>query len=466
MNSKLFFSLRTKLTLLTIMLVAAVAMTAMTITASKMRDTLTTEIKEKGIAIAKGMAHASEDALVGTGDELYLFQFTSSAMKNRGVEYAIVVGSDGTVRAHSDTMKSGKAYEPLAGLKDAEAGEGYTIGMTPGNAGYIVFDISVPITMAGSDDRVLGVAHLGLSDRVIEEAVSKMRRRVMEIGVVALFLGGVGAFTLATYFVSPIKLLVDGVNEVGKGNLDQEIKVDRRDEVGELTNAFNQMTRGLREKEFIKNTFERYMSKQLAEKLLGDHDKMTLELGGEHRFVTILFTDIRGFTTMSEKLDPKSVISFLNEYFSTMVDVVFEYNGWIDKFIGDAMMVIYGLPIKAEDDAVRAVRTGLRMKDAMRRFNEKRVAEGHEPMHIGIGINTGTVVAGNVGSESRMNYTVVGDAVNLAARLVPLSKTEEIIISQYTYDLVKDRFTTVKLGMVSLKGKHELQQVYEVTGEK
>jgi adenylate cyclase len=465
MRKTIIFSLLFKLTLFTILLIAASGAIGMTVTAARMRDTLTTEIQEKGVAIAKGMARASEDALVGAGDELYLFQFISSAMKNRGVAYAVIVDETGMVRAHSDIQKSGVKYQDPPGMTKSEDGPGYSIRAGRSPDGEVLYDITVPIVLTGKVSKTLGQVHLGLSNKAIEEAVSKMRKRVSTVGVVALLLGGIGAFTMAKLTVAPIKLLVAGVNEVGRGNLDQEIKTKSNDEIGELTAAFNDMTKGLREKAFIRNTFERYMSKQLAEKLLADPEKLKLELGGENRHVTVLFTDIRGFTSLSEKLDPKGVISFLNEYFSMMVDVVFEHNGWIDKFIGDAIMIIYGLPVTCEDDAVRAVKTGLAMKEAMARYNERRVAEGKGPIHIGIGINTGMVVAGNVGSTERMNYTVIGDEVNIAARLVSLSKQENIIISQNTYEEVKDHFVIEKREKVTLKGKLEPQQIYEVMAE-
>ena len=460
------FSLRVKLTIFTILLIAAVGGIVMVVTATRMRDTLSSEIKEKGVAIAKGVARSSEDVLVGTGDELYLFQFITSAMKNSGVAYAVIVDNSGTIRAHSDIQRSGTPYKDPDGLVPEEKGDGYVIRAGKAGDGGALYDITVPIMLTGSEQRELGYVHLGLSGSVIDEAAARMRRKVGEVALAGLLLGGLGAFTLARVNVSPIKLLVKGVGEIGRGNLDQEIRVRRSDEIGELTAAFNEMARGLREKELIKDTFSRYMSKQLADKLLFGPEKTRLELGGEHRFVTVLFTDIRGFTGMAERLDPKGVISFLNEYFKLMIDAVSENDGWIDKFIGDAVMVIYGIPVKAGDDAVRAVRTALAMKDAMAAFNERRSKAGLAPVRMGVGINSGTVVAGNVGSKERMNYTVVGDTVNVAARLVSLSREENVIISEQTYSLVKDHFTIEKKEKVALKGKNEMQQVYEVVGEK
>jgi len=460
----MLFSLRIKLTIFTIMLIALVGSIVMAATAAIMRDTLSGEIKEKGIAIAKSVAHSSEDALVGEGDELFLFQFITSAMKNRGVAYALIVDNDNVIRAHSDTQRSLEKYVPPQGGQP-EKGDGYSIRSVKDNSGQDVFDIAVPVRLTGSEKTVLGTVHLGLSSKAIDEPVSKLQQVAALIALGGLLLGGLGAFTLAVVTVAPIKLLVKGANEIGKGNLDQKIAVRSRDEIGELTVAFNDMAKGLREKAFIRDTFERYMSKQLAEKLLEGEGRMKLELGGEHRFVTVLFTDIRGFTSMSERLDPKSVISFLNDYFSMMVDVVFSNKGWIDKFIGDALMVIYGVPVRRDDDAFRAVRTGLMMQAALRTFNERRAGKGIPAIHMGIGISSGTVIAGNVGSEERMNYTVIGDAVNLAARLEPLSLQENVIISHDTYELVKDRFVIEKKGEVLLKGKLEPQQVYEVIKE-
>jgi class 3 adenylate cyclase len=289
---------------------------------------------------------------------------------------------------------------------------------------------------------------------------------VLIISAVGLLFGGVGAFMLARHTVGPIRLLMSGVQEIGMGNLDQRIEVKTKDEIGELTTAFNDMAKGLREKEFMRDTFERYMSKQLADKLLDDMDTSSISLGGERRYVTVLFTDVRGFTSFSERMDPAEVISLLNEYFTMMVEVVVTNKGWIDKFIGDAMMVTFGVPTKYDDDAVRAVRTGLGMQAAVRELNKKRVARGDDPVHSGIGINTGTVIAGNVGSQERMNYTVIGDAVNLAARLEPLSYEENVLISNETYMLVREHFEILEKGEVMIKGKVDPQKVYEVIREK
>jgi adenylate cyclase len=466
MRPKTFFGLRLKLTLFTILLIAAVGAIASGVTAGKMREALSAEIREKGIAIAKSVARSSEDALVGTGDELYLFQFITSAMKNTGVKYVRIVDESGIVRADSDIQRSGTKYLPPAGTGKVERGPDYEVAEGAGPDGAPMFDISVPIILGGSGDRKIGEVHLGLSGKTIEDAARRISILIGGIALAGLLLGGIGAYTMANLMSAPIKELVKGADEIGRGNLEQNIKVRGRDEIAELTRAFNNMAKGLREKKFMRDTFERYMSKQLAEKLLDAETMGKIELGGEKRYVSVLFTDIRGFTAMSENMDPKEVISFLNGYFSMLVDIVFEHGGFIDKFIGDAMMVVYGVPVKSPDDAVRCVKTALAMKDAMRRFNEKRALDGKPPVHMGIGINSGSVIAGNVGSEERMNYTVVGDAVNFASRLVGLSREEEVIISEETALVVSDYFIIEKRTDAAVKGKAGAQHVYEVSGAK
>jgi len=471
MKTRFLSSLRFKLTIYSMMLVTIVGLVVMAVTSTVMRDSLTAEVKDKGIAVAKSIANSAEDALVGEGDELFLFQFIKSAEKSRGVVYALILDSDDVIRAHSDIQRTGEKYlhpntlEPYEMAEGGPDGPGYRIS-TGKVDGDDVLDISVPVTLTGSSDVTLGEVHLGISRQAIEEPAAKAQTLVAAISVAGLLLGGIGAFILALHTVKPIKLLVAGVEQIGKGNLNQKIPVKSKDEIGELTTAFNDMAKGLREKNFIRDTFERYMSKQLADKLLADMDTTKLALGGERRYVTVLFTDIRGFTSMSERLDPTEVISLLNEYFSLMVEVVFQNRGWIDKFIGDAIMVIYGVPSRQADDAVRAVRTGLGMQRAMRQLNKIRTGRGEAPIHIGIGINSGTVVAGNVGSQERMNYTVIGDAVNLAAKLEPLSLEENVLISHETYQLIKDRFDIEVKGEVTVKGKVEPQKVYEVIKEK
>lgn len=221
-----------------------------------------------------------------------------------------------------------------------------------------------------------------------------------------------------------------------------------------------------REKKKIRNTFARYVTPQVVEEILENPE--AIALGGKRKECTILFSDIRGFTSMSEKMPPEEVVSILNEYFTVMVKIIFEYGGTLDKFIGDAIMAVWGAPVSHPDDAKRAVLCALQMRKELKRLQEKWKNEKKPVFETGIGINTGEVVVGNIGSERRMDYTVIGDNVNLASRLESLNKqyNSHILISEMTYQKVKDVVEVRPIEEVQVKGRTEKVMVYEVIGEK
>jgi adenylate cyclase len=216
-----------------------------------------------------------------------------------------------------------------------------------------------------------------------------------------------------------------------------------------------------REKRKIKNIFSKYLSSNVVEELIKSED---IKLGGERKEITVLFSDIRDFTSMSEKLTPEEVVSMLNEYLSEMTDIIFANKGTLDKFIGDAVMAVFGSPIFLADHAQRAVRTAVMMIKRLNELNEKWVKEGKRTLKIGIGINSGEVIAGNMGSLKRMEYTVIGDNVNLASRLESMNKElgTEILISENTYKEVKDIVKVRKFENIKIRGKEESITVYEV----
>lgn len=216
-----------------------------------------------------------------------------------------------------------------------------------------------------------------------------------------------------------------------------------------------------KEKRKIKNIFSKYVSKGVVDELLKNQE---IKLGGEKRVVSVLFSDIRGFTSMSEKIKPEEVVAILNEYLSEMTDIIFANKGTLDKFIGDAVMAVFGSPFYLKDHAQRAVKTAVQMIKRLNELNEKWIKEGKKTLKIGIGINSGEVIAGNMGSLKRMEYTVIGDNVNLASRLESMNKElgTEILISENTYKEVKDIVKVRKFENVKIRGKEESITVYEV----
>ena len=210
--------------------------------------------------------------------------------------------------------------------------------------------------------------------------------------------------------------------------------------------------------------FQRLLSPAIAQQVL--EGKVAIQKGGEGRQTTVLFSDIRGFTSMSESENPQVIVDMLNEYFELMVEVIFKYEGTLDKFVGDEIMALYGAPVTHGDDAVRCVRTAIEMLEVLRELNAARARAGAPEIRIGIGINTGHVVAGYIGSSKALEYTVIGDTVNTGARLCSVAKAGEIIISQSTYEQIGDRFDVVELPPVQVKGKSQALKIYNVIGEK
>ena len=214
--------------------------------------------------------------------------------------------------------------------------------------------------------------------------------------------------------------------------------------------------------EIIKQAMGKYVSKDVMKQIISDFDK--LKLGGIRSIVTILFVDIRNFTQISEELTPQEVTSILNEYFSTISPVITKYNGIVNKYMGDGLLAIFGEPIKDDDHAMNAIRCGIEISEKVKFLREKLLSEGKPKISIGIGINTGEVFAGNIGTEERLEYTVIGDNVNLAYRIEAynqLLKTQ-FLISEYTYNYVKNDVEVVKLSQVSIKGKSRPIDIYEV----
>jgi adenylate cyclase len=217
-----------------------------------------------------------------------------------------------------------------------------------------------------------------------------------------------------------------------------------------------------REKRKVKRLFSRYVAPDVYRQLL--EDPARARLGGQRREMTVLFSDIRGFTTVSERGQPEDIVSQLNEYFSRMVDVLFAHKGTLDKFVGDMVMALYGAPIEDEQHADHAVTSAVAMVEELRLLNARWASEGRPPLDIGIGINSGEMVAGNIGSDTIMSYTVIGDQVNLGARLESLNKEygTRIIISESTRQRLKGRYDIRPLGDVVVKGKTQPVAIFEV----
>lgn len=217
---------------------------------------------------------------------------------------------------------------------------------------------------------------------------------------------------------------------------------------------------------YIRSTFSKFVSKDVVNELLADPN--ALKLGGENKEITVFFSDIRGFTTISESLQPVELVSLLNEYLSVMTELVLSYKGTVDKYMGDAIMAFWGAPIPQKDHAYLACLASLKQYKELDKLQKKWEADGVPVIDIGIGLNSGPAVVGNMGSAHRMDYTVMGDTINLGSRLEGTNKVyaTNIIISEYTYEQVKEKVITRELDLIKVKGKNEPVKIYELLGVK
>ncbi len=290
----------------------------------------------------------------------------------------------------------------------------------------------------------------------------RIRTSLIVAALVTMAAAVVLGFFLSKGLSAPILELVRGTARVARGDYDFRTDITSRDELGILGNAFNNMVHGISLKEKYRKVLDKAVSPEIAEEMLrGD-----LFLGGENRVVTVLFADIRGFTAMTEGMDPREVIAILNDYLDGASAAIDTEGGVVDKYVGDEIMAVFGAPVSHSDDARRAVRAALRMQEAVRRLNESRRASSKPEIAIGIGINTGLVVAGNMGTRTRLNYTVLGEPVNLASRLCAMAGAGQIVTSASTLDAVGPALDAQALEPVTLKGSSNPVGVWLVKGLK
>lgn len=299
------------------------------------------------------------------------------------------------------------------------------------------------------------------------EEVENLRNRNLLIMILVVNGALLIVYFFAKTLVVPIVRLVTATREIEQGNYRVTIKPASGDEIGVLTNSFVNMAVGLEEREKMKDALGKFTNPEIAEMAM----RGELKLGGERKTAAIFFSDLRGFTAMSESMQPEQVVEFLNEYFTGMVRCVDETNGVVDKFIGDAIMAHWGALYSRGNDTENAVNAALMMRKVLIGFNSRdTLGSGTKKPHaqIGCGINTGPVLSGQIGSETRQDYTVIGDTVNLASRIEALNKPfgTDILISQDSYNEVKDVFNCEEMPAIKVKGKSEPQTIYAVLGRK
>ena len=311
--------------------------------------------------------------------------------------------------------------------------------------------------------------------------VNDITRRSGIILGAAILLAVALMLLFARYLTRPLRTVAGTMRDIIDTNdLSKRVAVEYHDEIGGLAQTFNLMVGELdraygqikgfafkavlaqKREQKIRNIFQKYVPKDVIERFFQNPEGM---LVGENRNLSILFSDIRSFTTISERMAPDELVNSLNRYFQAMVEIIMDrHKGIVDKYIGDAIMAVFGAPVKHEDDALASVLAGLEMREALDAFNQRQKAGGFPEFHTGVGINFGEVTVGNIGTEKKMDYTVIGDNVNLASRLEGLTKQyhQGIIISESLHDRVKDKVPCRLLDLVTVKGKTKGVKIYGV----
>lgn len=409
----------------------------------------------------KGSDHAI--AAIMNGDSLSaLFSAVKSKGTSSSLYGAMLVDADKKLVAHSDNRRF-KAAQNMADHPAVDiAFKKFVQNVATGVQRYTLGD-----TNEYGSYRKLALGGAALITTVNEDIALEGVRWARITTILIAFLIIVIAI-LFIYFFSrtisdPLKRLVGATQTIRAGNYDVKLENSSRDETGELTHAFNEMAAGLKEREHLKGAFGKFVNEEVAKMVMrGD-----LALGGESKVATVFFSDIRSFTSISEKLTPHEVVGFLNEYMTLMVEIVHKHNGVVDKFIGDAIMAIWGAPVTRPNDVENSINASLEMRAALQKFNVGRGGKSKPIIRIGMGLNTGDLLAGQIGSNDRLEYTVIGDTVNLASRIEGLNKNfgTDILISENTYNLVKKKYSCLPLEKIKVKGKDEAQRVYVVLGK-
>lgn len=365
-----------------------------------------------------------------------------------GVEVCVVVADTcvaGTARARADFAEPLVSMAGDAGSRDMEAlGASWTVRSQPlleGDPSQGHWVIAVPL------DPVLA-------------PFRRITGALLLSGLLSLVLAVLVGVALSRGLTRPVRALVEATGRVAEGDYEAEVPVTTHDELGTLAESFNDMTRGLLLKERLRLILDVVSSREVAEELV----RGGLELGGENRKVTVLFADIRGFSALTEGMEPQEVIALLNECMQRLSDAVVEQGGHVDKFVGDELMAVFNAPKSLDDHVGRALRAALGMQSAMHALNTERAARGETPIGLGVGVNTGVVVAGKMGSQTRNNYTVLGDTVNLASRLCSAATAGEILVTRACLGEAGVEVRAQALGERAFKGFSTEMEVLSVTG--
>lgn len=411
---------------------------------------MTEQVVELGSTVVTQLANSSTE-MVLTDDTLGLQTLVNNLIDKKTILGATIISSDGHILAQGGSTPDESSInfyrEKVNNINQVQYFEwGWSLNQ---NDSHKLVTFVSPIHFK---NLLAGHALTSFTKNYMLQALNESKQVIIIVTVIMTLIAIFLAFLMSNHLSKPIYKLVTASEAIGKGDFSFRINDRRNDEIGELALAFNQMADGLLKKSQVESVFSRYVSSSVAKKAMENLEEV--EIGGQHVNASVLFADIVGFTGISENLPPDDITKILNEFFSYISEISELNNGHIDKFMGDCAMVVFGVPEDDPDHSYNAVACAIMIQKIVVRLNEIRTQKNQLAIHFRIGVNTGAMVAGNLGSHDRMDYTVIGDPVNLASRLSSIAKSDQIIILNelYNSDNIKQRIIAHPHKTISIRG--------------
>jgi adenylate cyclase len=442
-----------QLSLMTVCLTLAIIYMLSFFFLNRQKEQLYNQAVQRGMLALSQYAQQARLPLI-EGNDLPLNTLIKDATEIEGLELAYIVDHTGMIRAHTEIDRLHTPAEVWIG-HEREQREAETIYFnTTSETGEPILVLRRAIWF---QDRLLGQIYIGLSLDHIQEVIREDQLSILLTILPVLVASLLVAILLGLWFSRPISHLAQATAEIRKGNYTYRIKLKRNDELGNLARAFNHMNAELLQKDLIQKRFGKYVGLEVAELISKQTEKDWFK--GNRCEATIVFTDIRGFTRHAETQEPEDLVAQLNVYLEIAAEVIAANGGYVDKFIGDAVLGVFGVPLPHDAHADQALNAAIEMQ---RRFHRSGHTGNGLLRAVGISIHTGVVLSGNIGSKQRLEYTVIGDSVNVAARLNGVAGPGEIVITQASYEKIRQTVEVESLPPQMIKGRVSPIHAYRI----
>lgn len=440
------------------MIVLAVSISVLSyVIMERQRDQLYDQTVKLGTVSLNYIADNAKVPLLND-DTLSLNTLINNVASVEGHYYALILNNEGMIKAHTNHAQIDKVYTPFTGAESQfRKGQVSYFNYTLPGKGHVL-NLSMPILFQG---KKLGEVHVGLSIDFIHNLFINERAFLACVALAIIFVGMVVAVLFSLRFSRPVSTLVEATSEIAKGNYNFKVDLKRDDELGTLGEAFNRMGSELYRQSIMRESFGKYVGPEVLDMIMKNPGESWLK--GRKNRASVLFADIRGFTAYSEGKEPEEVVEKLNQFFAIATEVILEHGGYIDKFIGDSVLAVFGVPVYRQNHTRRCVMAAIDMQERLARASQ----DGNPLLdRVGIGIVSGVVVAGNIGSQVKMEYTVIGDSVNVASYLSNLAGPGEVVVGGSSEKELTDFIDVEPMEPQKIKGREELVQAYRLLGTK